>query len=67
MNNNKTAAGVLTLLAFGIAVSFLLASKKYDKPGRNFLKRTKRLTSDLKEKFGTFVDELSEKMQGGLK
>jgi hypothetical protein len=67
MDNKKLAAGIFTLLGIGIAVSLIIASKKGNRMGKDFLKKTKRLGQDLKGKFGEFVDELSEKMQGGLK
>jgi hypothetical protein len=67
MNNRKMAAGILTILGVGIAISLILSSKKGRQTGRNFLKKGTRLTEDLKGKFIEFVDQVSDKVQGMVK
>jgi uncharacterized protein YxeA len=60
MENKKMVAGIFTLLGLGIVVSLIIASNKNNGRGKSFLKKSKRLASDLKGKFVEFVDQLSE-------
>jgi len=61
------AAGILTLLGLGIGVGLILYSKKFNGAPDRLLKKSKRLSRDLKGKFSEFVDQVTDKMQGVLK
>jgi hypothetical protein len=67
MNNKKMAAALLTLVGLGITASLIFYSKKNSRNGKNLLKKSRRIGSELKGKFSEFVDQLSDKMQGVLK
>jgi hypothetical protein len=67
MNNNKTAAGFLALLALGLTAGLILFSKKNRGTSKNLLKKSRQLGSELKGKFSEFVDHVSDKIQGVLK
>ncbi len=67
MTNRKIVAGILTGLAAGAVVSLLLSTKKGRRAGKEALKKTSRLSDDLKGKFNEFVDQLHDKVQGILK
>ena len=61
------AAGILTLVGLGIGVGLILCSKKFSGVPDTLLKKSKRLSRDLKGKFSEFVDQVTDKMQGVLK
>jgi uncharacterized protein YoxC len=67
MNNKKVAAGILTILGAGLAISLLLSSKKGRQTSKNLLKKGNRFAEDLKGKFSEFVDQLSDRVQGMVK
>jgi len=60
-------AGFLALLGLGLTAGLILFSKKNSRTGKNLLKKSSRLGSELKGKFGEFVDHISDKIQGVLK
>jgi hypothetical protein len=67
MDNKKMAAGLLALLGLGVATGLLFFSKKNTRSGKNLLKKSRQVASELKGKFSEFVDQVSDKMQGVLK
>jgi len=60
-------AGVLTGVAAGVVVALILNTKKGRETGQEILKKGNRLTDDLKGKFGEFVDQIQNRVQGILK
>ncbi len=67
MTKNKLIAGVLTGVAAGVVVALILNTKKGRETGQELLKKGNRLTDDLKGKFGEFVDQIQNRVQGILK
>jgi gas vesicle protein len=67
MTKNKLIAGVLTGVAAGVVVALILNTKKGRETGQEFLKKGNRLTDDLKGKFGEFIDQVQNRVQGILK
>ena len=67
MTKNKLIAGVLTGVAAGVVVALILNTKKGRETGQEILKKGNRLTDDLKGKFGEFVDQIQNRVQGILK
>jgi gas vesicle protein len=67
MANKKIVAGILTGVAAGVAIAILLNTKKGREAGDKFLKKGASLSDDLKGKFGDFIDQIQEKVQGILK
>ena len=64
MDNRKLFAGILTIVAAGVAISLVLSTKKGRQAGKNLLKKGNRITDVLKGKFNEFVDQVQEKVQG---
>jgi len=67
MDNRKLFAGILTVVAAGVAVTLVLSTKKGRQTGKNLLKKGNKLTDELKGKFNDFVDQVQERVQGVLK
>ncbi len=67
MTKNKLIAGVLTGVAAGVVVALILNTKKGRETGQELLKKGNRLTDDLKGKFGEFIDQIQNRVQGILK
>ena len=65
--NRKIVSGILTGLAAGAVISLLLSTKKGRRAGKEVLRKTSRLSDDLKGKFNEFVDQMQNKVQGILK
>lgn len=60
-------AGIIALVGIGMAVGLFIFSKKTSGKGRVVFKKTKKLANEIKGKFGQFVDQLADNMQGVLK
>jgi gas vesicle protein len=67
MDNKKIVAGVLTGIAAGVTIAILLNTKKGREAGEKFMKKGASLSDDLKGRFGDFIDQIQEKVQGILK
>ena len=67
MTKNKLIAGILTGVAAGVVVALILNTKKGRETGQELLKKGNRLTYDLKGKFGEFIDQVQNRVQGVLK
>jgi hypothetical protein len=67
MDNKKMTAGLLAILGLGVAAGLIFFSKKNTRSGKNLLKKSRRVATELKGKFSEFVDQVSDKMQGVLK
>ena len=67
MTNKKIVAGILTGVAAGVAIAIILNTKKGRKSSVKFIKKGSRITEDLKDKFGEFIDQVQGKVQGILK
>jgi gas vesicle protein len=67
MTKNKLIAGILTGVAAGVVVALILNTKKGRETGQQLLKKGNRLTDDLKGKFGEFIDQVQNRVQGVLK
>jgi gas vesicle protein len=67
MTKNKLIAGILTGVAAGVVVALILNTKKGRETGQELLKKGNRLTDDLKGKFGEFIDQVQNRVQGVLK
>ena len=67
MTKNKLVAGILTGVAAGVVVALMLNTKKGRKTGQDLWKKGNRLSDDLKGKFGEFIDQVQNRVQGVLK
>jgi gas vesicle protein len=67
MTKNKLIAGILTGVAAGVVVALILNTKKGRETGQELFKKGNRLTDDLKGKFGEFIDQVQNRVQGILK
>src|SRR6187402_3376500 len=61
MNSGKVILGVMAGLAAGAALGVLFAPEKGSVVRRNISDRTNNYTDEIKSKFNTLVDGLSEK------
>ena len=67
MTNKKIVAGILTGVAAGVVISLVLSTKKGQQTSKAFTKKGKKLTEDLKGRFGDFIDQIQDKVHGILK
>ena len=63
MSTGKVVLGVLVGLAAGAALGILFAPDKGSETRKKIAKKGEDLVDELKEKFGEFVDSVTEKVE----